>query len=362
MKWSETKTSTRLSIVILLLSFGFALLADFLANDKPILQRDSSGSWLIFAKEEASNTVFLRAPVRHKTNLDLANNLAAPFKAKGHVLGTDHLGRDILGGLIHGSRVSFGFSIITILLALITGTLVGGISGFLGDSGLRLYVGQLLLIAFCILAVSYGLLIHLSFWSLTIILLFFSGIFYLLWSRLRYFIVTIPLDFIMLKMIEIFSSIPTYFLVLAILSLFNPGWILFVTIISLVSWFGIARLVRAEMIKIRNAPYIEVARTIGLSSWRIFFKHALPNAVGPLPYAITFGIGSIMILESTFSYFGIGLASEHTSWGTILSGFKENSSAWWIAFFPGLLIFINILSLHNVGRWLDRAFNPQKTW
>ena len=158
---------------------------------------------------------------------------------------------------------------------------------------------------------------------------------------------------------EVFSSIPGYFLIMAIIVFVEPNWMVFAIIIGATRWVGIARLTRGEMIKIRESGYIESARALGVHPWLIFWKHALPNALGPLPYAITFGIANIIIVESTLSYFGIGLPADSISWGNFLSGFKSNPSAWWIALIPGLVIFLCILSLHVIGRALDSKFNPK---
>ena len=172
---------------------------------------------------------------------------------------------------------------------------------------------------------------------------------------------TIPVDLILLKFSELFASIPGYFLILTIITVVEPSILTFSLIIGITSWVGISRLIRGEMIRVRNAGYIKSARALGLGKTRIFFTHALPNSLGPLPYAFTFGLAGIMIVESTLSYFGIGLPADILSWVNLISGFKNNTISWWVAAIPGSVIFFTILSLHVVGRWAAEKMNSLNT-
>lgn len=353
----------RLAIGFLSLVFFMAIFADFLANDLPIVSIQNDGEVSFFSRidKTATYTSLIYAPIKSKGGLDLRNTMVGPFDRVDHYFGTDHLGRDILAGVIHGGRTSIGISLIAIAIASLIGVLLGGIAGFLGDTGFRLS-GDKLMLGVVIAFLGYYFLFVLDgrvFPLVASIVIVVIG-YKMLHSKMNSRVFRIPLDLFALKFIEIFSAVPIYFLILALVAFIEPNWLLFSFLIGATSWVGIARLIRGEMIKIRAAGYIESAEALGLSKGRIFIWHAIPNALGPLPYALTFGIASIVVVESTLSYFGVGLPADSLSWGNFLSGFKNNNAAWWVAFFPGLMIFLTILSLHITGRWLDQKFNPRE--
>ncbi len=354
--------SVMLAISFLSMVLLFVIFADFLANDRPIVQVTEEGNINFFStiNKNTHYTTLLYAPIRFKGGLDLKNTMLGPFDRSDHYFGTDHLGRDILAGVIHGGRTSLGISLIAIAIASIIGIILGGAAGFLGDKGFSTTIDKIIFgVIFIFLGYYFLLLLEGRLFPFLLSIAVLGAIYWAVSKMFKRIVLRIPLDLLSLKFIEIFSVIPNYFLILALVAFVEPNWFFFAFLIGATSWVGIARLVRGEMIKIRSTGYIESAEALGISKRRIFIKHAIPNALGPLPYAFTFGIASIVVVESTLSYFGIGLPADSLSWGNFLSGFKNNTSAWWVALFPGVMIFLTILSLHITGRWLDTKFNPK---
>ncbi|MEQ9424446.1 MAG: ABC transporter permease [Cyclobacteriaceae bacterium] len=317
----------------------------------------------LFADFLANEDAFTKIP--SDKALDYQSILQPAFSdGVNHLLGTDKVGRDVLAGIIHGSRTSLGIALLSMTVAAILGILIGGLSGFYGDSEFRVSSASIITAALSIFVFWYNV-IHLHFnipgmcLGLVIIILFY-GIMKatsICKTQLR-----LPLDFITLKFTEVYSSIPRYFLILAVIAFVVPSWTVFALIIGLTSWIRIARLTRGEMIKVRNSQFIDSARALGVSRTRLFFIHALPNALGPLPYEFTFGLAGIMVVESTLSFLGLGLPADVVSWGSLLADFKKFTSAWWLAVFPGATLFITILCLHSVGKWVDAWVNPKSIY
>ena len=132
--------------------------------------------------------------------------------------------------------------------------------------------------------------------------------------------INLPLDLIIMRIIEIINSIPGLLLLLAVIPLMGRASIFnIMIIIGLIGWTGIARFIRAELLRIRSLEYIEAGRTLGFSDWRLLFKHALPNALGPVLVAIAFGIASAILLEAYLSFLGFGLPIEEVTWGRQLN-------------------------------------------
>ena len=170
------------------------------------------------------------------------------------------------------------------------------------------------------------------------------------------------MDFIVMRGVEVLNSIPTLFLLLAIMAVVRTPSILYImVIIGLVRWTGIARLVRAELLKVRQQDYILAARAMGFSSWRILFRHALPNSLSPVWTTLAFGIAGAILLEAFLSFLGIGLPVEEVTWGSLLRQISgSNTRAWWLAVFPGLAIFITVLAFNLIGERLSDILDPRR--
>lgn len=300
-----------------------------------------------------------------------------------HWMGTMGRGKDVLSHLIHGTRVSLLVGLIAVGLATFIGVILGALAGFFGNHGLRLrrgiaftlllsllpawfYGGYIrrfilvdaaqaglgplaghLLISLCIaagiLALGYGLGKGLSK----------SGP---LAHR-----VSVPLDGLISRLIEVLNSLPVLLLLISVSYLFEKrSLILVMVIIGLTGWTGIARLVRAEMMRITQLEYLESARALGLSRSRIIWRHALPNGIAPVLVVVAFGMGSAIIAEAALSFLNIGVPNDVPTWGRILSLIRTNfTQAWWLAVAPSLAIFLTVLSFNLIGERLRDVLDPK---
>lgn len=391
----------RWSVRVLAIFIGVALLAGSLANDRP-LYCEYQGKiwfpawtstlvkwgWMTWPEEfhredwlqrEYDRVVF--APVPYSPGyLDLANSRhRGPFDVQEvkhwrfrHWLGTDQLGRDVLSGMIHGARSALLVGMLGAGIALLIGMILGGSMGFFGDDKLK--AGPLTgvgVVSGAVLGVFYGLrtgewmpggpgvsLLSGCMAGLGIAALFiFIGVGMdrrLGWQRWR-----LPLDLMLMRVVEAVQAMPGMLLLLAMIPLFlSPSVWNVILIIGLIRWPGVARFVRGEMLKIREMPYIEAAEGSGIGRWRIFWRHALPNTLQPLIVVAAFSVSSGILLEAFLSFLGLGLPADQVSWGSLLNQARKNFEAWWLAVFPGIGIFLTVASFNLLGdavqEWLDR--------
>jgi peptide/nickel transport system permease protein len=150
------------------------------------------------------------------------------------------------------------------------------------------------------------------------------------------------------------------FLIIAIVAIAKPSIILVMAIIGMTTWTGIARFIRAELLKVRNLEFIESAHALGFSEMRTLFRHAIPNALSPVLIAIAFGIAAAILIESTLSFLGIGVPAETLTWGSVLSAARQSPTAWWLAIFPGFAIFLTVTVYNLVGEGLTDALDPRQ--
>jgi len=305
--------------VVCLLAF-MALFADFLANDKPyyLEYRGKTyfpiirsyivdvklGRWPAellnaeFKKLEGAKSVF--PPIAYRpSNINLLEPLEPP-SAK-HWFGTDKLGRDIVAGMIHGSRISLSIGFVAVGIAVMIGVVLGAIAGYFGS-----------------------------------------------W-----------VDMVVSRLFEVMLSIPTFFLLITIAALLPPSIFLTMGIIGLTSWVGIARFTRNEFLKIRNLDYVTSAIALGVSNRKVMFKHILPNALAPVIVSVVLGIAGAILVESSLSFLGIGVPAELVTWGSILHEASSTTFAWWLAVFPGFAIFITVLAYYLVGEGLREVLDPR---
>ncbi len=299
-----------------------------------------------------------------------------------HWLGTNNSGEDVLAGIIHGTGISLTVGLISMSIAGIIGILLGAIAGYYGDNGLFTTRGRFwTIILGILLAFYYAVLLRKfvledalatsgfrfmleSFFSLiifTVIIYIFSIVGkYVGKIRLLSKKVNIPADSIISRMIEILISLPTLILIISIAAIANRSLVNVMIIIGLTSWTLIARLTRAEMMRIRDLEYIQVAHAMGFSSARIMLKHALPNGIAPALVAIAFGVAAAILVESALSFLGIGVPIQTVTWGKLLSQGKDQFSAWWLVVFPGLAIFITVTVYNLLGDALRDALDPRQ--
>lgn len=232
---------------------------------------------------------------------DLDNVLQRPSLT--HLFGTDQLGRDLMSRTLHGGQVSLAVGFIAVALAILVGTLFGALAGYFGG-----------------------------------------------W-----------LDIVIMRFVDILLALPLIFLLLTIQVLLKPSIYNVMIVIGLTSWMGVARLVRGEILSLREREFVLAARAIGANSSRIIFRHIIPNALGPIVVAATLGMGGAILTESVLSYFGLGVQPPQASWGSLLMDAQAYMiQAWWLAAIPGLFILITVLCLNFVGDGLQKAYRPRE--
>lgn len=225
--------------------------------------------------------------------IDIDDILSPP--SKEHFLGTDSLGRDLFSRMVYGTRVSLLVGLIAVGIAAIIGVALGSLAGYYGK-----------------------------------------------W-----------VDTVIMRFVDIMLCFPTFFLILAVIALLEPSIINIMVIIGVTSWMGVARLIRAEILSLKERDFIYAERAIGADDARIIIRHLVPNAMAPVLVSITLGIAGAILVESSLSFLGIGVQPPTPSWGNILTeGKSVMGAAWWMVVFPGMAIFITVLGYNLLGEGL----------
>jgi peptide/nickel transport system permease protein len=220
----------------------------------------------------------------------------------GHWLGTEAYGADILSRMMHACRIAMAIGFIATGISIVIGVVVGGLMGY--------FVGWV--------------------------------------------------DLIGMRLVEMFGSIPTLYLLLAFVAFFPRNLYLMMAIIGFTGWVENARFVRAEFLRLRDQDFVHAATAAGLPLRSILFRHMLPNAMAPLLVSASFGIASAILIEATLSYLGLGLTDE-PSWGQLLNQAVSESGvfSWWLAMFPGLAIFLTVFAYNLIGEAVRDALDPK---
>jgi len=183
-------------------------------------------------------------------------------------------------------------------------------------------------------------------------------------SRMFYFSILkkeiyIPIDTFVSRGIELLNSIPRLILIITITAIVERSiWIVMI-IIGVTGWTRIARFTRAELLRIRSLEYVQAAQSLGFSSVRTIFKHALPNSLAPVFVSIAFGIASAILIEASLSFLGIGVPDDIVTWGSLLNLGRQNLEAWWLIIYPGMAIFITITIYNMIAESLRDALDPR---
>jgi peptide/nickel transport system permease protein len=168
------------------------------------------------------------------------------------------------------------------------------------------------------------------------------------------------LDAVLMRLVDILLCIPTFFLILMVIAFVGPSITNVMVIIGLTAWTDVARLVRGEVLALKEREFVQAAKVIGLTDARILLKHILPNAMGPILVVATLGVGGSILIESSLSFLGLGVQPPVASWGNMLQEGKDHlTDAWWLVTFPGLAIFVTVLGYNLLGSGLRDLLDPR---
>ena len=228
------------------------------------------------------------------TATDVAHSYASPDAR--HWLGTDGLGRDEVARLLVGGRITLSVGAVAALVAMLLGTLYGAVAGYYGGF----------------------------------------------------------VDNVLMRVVDVFLSVPTLFLLLFLAAMFHGNLTTLMLVIGITSWLGPARLVRGEVLTLKERLYVEAAKSVGANDGRIIFRHIVPNAAGTIITTTTFMIASAMLAETALSYLGIGVRAPMPSWGNLLSSAQSDifAGAYWLILPPGLAILTTVCAFNFLGDWL----------
>ena len=303
----------------------------------------------------------------------------APKKFR-HLLGTDGIGRDLASGLIHGTRISLMVGLVSMGIASLIGIILGALAGFFGDNKLKMprikYHFTLIGLFFGFFygfgqrkyaisdGFSEGVVSGMVELLISTGIIIISVTVFRLISRLikinklqeeTY----VPIDTFVSRGIELLNSIPRLLLIITITAVVERSiWIVMI-IIGITGWTGIARFTRAELLRIRSLEFVQAAQSLGFSSARTIFKHALPNALAPVFVSIAFGIASAILIESGLSFLGIGVPDDIVTWGSLLNLGRQNLEAWWLIIYPGMAIFLTITIYNMIAEASRDALDPR---
>jgi peptide/nickel transport system permease protein len=232
--------------------------------------------------------------------IDARHVLSPP--GPGHLFGTDALGRDVLSRVLMGAGISLKVGFFAVGISVLIGVFLGALSGY------------------------YGKLI----------------------------------DMVIMRFVDTMLCIPSFFLIITLIALFEPSIWIIMLVIGATSWMGVARLIRAEFLSLKRREFVLAARAAGAGDLRIIFMHILPNALAPVLVYATLGIAAAILIESSLSFLGIGVQPPTPSWGNILTEGKDNIEiAWWLSLFPGLAILITVLGYNLLGEGIRDSLDPR---
>ena len=233
-------------------------------------------------------------------DINVKSILIAP--SAQHWMGTDGLGRDVLSRMLYGGRISLLVGLVAVGISTIIGIILGAIAGY--------YRGWV--------------------------------------------------DTVIMRLVDVMLSIPSFFLILAVIAFLTPSIYNVMIVIGLTSWMGVTRLVRAEFLSLSGREFVLASRTLGAKDARLIFTHLLPNSLTPIIVSSVLGVAGAVLLESGLSFLGLGVQAPQASWGNILTDGKDYIQfAWWLSLFPGLAILLTVLGYNLLGEGLRDALDPR---
>ncbi|MDH5757996.1 MAG: ABC transporter permease [Gemmatimonadota bacterium] len=222
-----------------------------------------------------------------------------------HLLGTDRHARDLLSRILYGGRVSLAVAFGAMGISVGVGTLWGAVAGYVGGR----------------------------------------------------------VDGVLMRIVDVFIAFPRLVLLIAVVAMYEPSFVLIVAVLGLTQWPGVARLVRGEVLSLREREFVLAARALGYSRRRILLRHVIPNLLAPLTVAAALGMGNTILLESGLGFLGLGLPAPVPTWGGMVAdGRSVLFTAWWVAAFPGLAITVSVVSFNLVADGLRDALDPRLPW
>jgi microcin C transport system permease protein len=327
-KWRRFK-SHRLAVIsswLIGLSLCFSFTAEFWANSKPLYLKFNGKSYFPVAVDyHPSEFGDEKTMVMNYRGLVLDSSRGDriiwplvewdPFESNKEVdvypsapssknwMGTDDRGRDILARLLYGLRYSMTFAFLVWLITFFTGTVIGGVMGYFGG--------------------------RTDFWGQ--------------------------------RIVEVLSTVPQFFLLIIIISIFQPTLFLLVLLSSLFGWISISYYVRGEYLKNRKKEFVEAAHALGAGHFRIFFRHLLPNSLSPIITFSPFVIAGNITALASLDYLGFGLTPPTPSWGELLNQAQKHfTEGWWLALYPSLALFCTLTMLSLIGEGVRDAMDPKE--
>jgi len=236
----------------------------------------------------------------------LDDNEISPFwdqeGSTEYILGTDHLGRDVLARIIFGTRISLGVGLVVLLIGGVVGTTIGIVSGYFGGN----------------------------------------------------------VDEVLMRLVDMTLAVPFILVALVVAIVLGNSLTIIVILLVIFFWTGFARQIRAETLQLKTMDYVAFSKISGASSIRIMYKHILPGVFSTLIVVATLTVGTVILVESILSFLGVGVPGPTPTWGAMIAdGRNYLTTGWWIAFFPGIALLLTVLAFNFLGDWLRDTFDPK---